>query len=116
METPKSRSYVSSSATSLLRSVSSVGLELSRRLWTSTPSQRPFRICNHDRSTRKGVTAGTLGQLINKALDALLITGAISLVLEEDGTVVDNEEFFEHLDDDTALMALQKDQRWHSPK
>ncbi|XP_078394351.1 lipid transferase CIDEB [Cetorhinus maximus] len=98
------------------RSVSSVGSELTRRLWTSTPPQRPFRICNHDRSSRKGVIAGTLAELMNKVLDALLITGAISLVLEEDGTAVDSEEFFEHLDDDTAFMVLQKGQRWQSPK
>ncbi|XP_078064535.1 lipid transferase CIDEB-like, partial [Mustelus asterias] len=97
-------------------SVSSVGLELSRKLWTSTLPPRPFRICNHDRSIRKGVTAGTLGELINKALDALLVTGVISLVLEEDGTMVDSDDFFEHLDDDTTLMALQKGQRWQSPK
>ncbi|XP_067870567.1 lipid transferase CIDEB-like [Heterodontus francisci] len=116
MEYSKARGYVSSSASSLIRSVSTVSLELTRRLWTSTPPQRPFRICKHDRSSRKGVTAGTLVELINKALDALLVTGAIGLVLEEDGTAVDSEEFFEHLDDDTTFMVLQKGQRWYPPK
>ncbi|XP_067836207.1 lipid transferase CIDEB-like [Heptranchias perlo] len=116
MEYTKARDYVSSSASSLIRSVSSVGSELTRRLLSSTPAQRPFRICNQDRSSRKGVTARTLGELINKAVDTLLITGVISLVLDEDGTAVDNEEFFQHLDDDTTFMVLEKGQRWISPK
>ncbi|XP_043538935.1 cell death activator CIDE-B-like [Chiloscyllium plagiosum] len=51
-----------------------------------------------------------------QALDVLLIAGAVSVVLDEDGTAVDSEEFFQHLDDDTAFMVLQKGQRWWAPK
>uniref|UniRef100_A0A2K5D147 Cell death inducing DFFA like effector a n=1 Tax=Aotus nancymaae TaxID=37293 RepID=A0A2K5D147_AOTNA len=57
---------------------------------------RPFRVSNHDRSSRRGVMASSLQELISKTLDALLITtGLVTLVLEEDGTVVDTEEFFQ---------------------
>lgn len=110
-----SRGYISS-ASSLIRSVTTASADLTRRWWSSEPAQRPFRVCNHDRSCRKGLTAGTLRDLVNKALDALLITGVVSMVLEEDGTTVDTEDFFNHLDDDTILMVLEKGQRWSSQK
>lgn len=34
------------------------------------------------------------------------------MVLEEDGTTVENEDFFQMLEDDTCLMALEPGQRW----
>jgi hypothetical protein len=33
-------------------------------------------------------------------------------VLEEDGTVVDTEEFFQTLGDNTHFMILEKGQKW----
>ncbi|XP_055487252.1 cell death activator CIDE-B [Leucoraja erinacea] len=103
-----------STATSLVRAVTSAGSELGRRCWGSAPAPRPFRVCNHDRSRRSGVTAGTLRELIGKAMDAVLVTGLVSLVLDEDGTLVDTEDFFRHLEDDTRLMVLEKGQSWRS--
>lgn len=48
-----------------------------------------------------------------QTLDALLITsGLVTLVLEEDGTVVDTEEFFQTLGDNTHFMILEKGQKW----
>lgn len=38
------------------------------------------------------------------------------LVLEEDGTTVENEDFFQLLEDDTCLMALESGQSWSSPR
>uniref|UniRef100_A0A670IJY2 Cell death inducing DFFA like effector a n=1 Tax=Podarcis muralis TaxID=64176 RepID=A0A670IJY2_PODMU len=74
---------------------------------------RPFRVCNHDRSSRRGVVASTLEELISKTLDTLMITaGLITLVLEEDGTVVDTEDFFQSLGDNTHFMVLEKGQKW----
>ncbi|XP_030041758.1 lipid transferase CIDEB [Microcaecilia unicolor] len=118
MEYSRAKEYVSHfSPVTLIRSVSSVSSELTKRVWSSSPPpQRPFRICNHDRTIRKGVTAGTLRELIAKAMDALLITGIVSLVLEEDGTLVDNEDFFDMIDDNTALMILETRQKWSSVK
>ncbi|XP_054848624.1 cell death activator CIDE-B [Eublepharis macularius] len=110
--------YVSSLAPSaLLRSVSNAGSGLTRRVWApSPPPQRPFRVCDHKRSIRKGLTAGTLNELLTKATETLLISGIVSLVLEEDGTVVESEEFFQALDDNSALMLLRKDQKWSPGK
>nr|XP_033778061.1 cell death activator CIDE-B [Geotrypetes seraphini] len=118
MEYSKAKEYASHfSPATLIRSVSSVSSEITKRVWSSSPPPpRPFRICNHDRTIRKGVTAGTLRELIAKAMDALLLTGIVSLVLEEDGTLVDNEDFFEMIDDNTALMILEKRQKWSSVK
>ncbi|KAG8450687.1 hypothetical protein GDO86_003096 [Hymenochirus boettgeri] len=102
---------------SLIRSVSSVGSEISRRVKTaSSPPQRPFRVCNHDRSVRKGVTAGSLRELIAKAMDALFLTGIVSLVLEDDGTQLDREEFFDMLEDGSVVMVLDKGQKWSPVK
>lgn len=39
----------------------------------------------------------------------------LTIVLEEDGTAVDSEDFFQLLEDDTCLMVLQQGQSW-SPK
>ncbi|XP_034262584.1 lipid transferase CIDEB [Pantherophis guttatus] len=98
---------------SLLKSVSNAGSEISRRVWTpSPPPQRPFRVCDHKRNIRKGLMASTLEDLLNKARETLLISGMVFLVLEEDGTLVETEEFFQILEDNTALMVLQKGQKW----
>ncbi|XP_053104731.1 cell death activator CIDE-A [Hemicordylus capensis] len=77
------------------------------------PVARPFHVCTHDRSNRRGVVASTLQELISKTLDALMITaGLITLVLEEDGTVVDTEDFFQSLEENTCLMVLKRGQKW----
>ncbi|XP_069470958.1 lipid transferase CIDEB [Ambystoma mexicanum] len=115
MEYLKAKEYLSPS--SLIRSVSSVGSEITKRVWTaSSPPQRPFRVCTQNRSTKKGVTAGTLRELMAKAMDALMISGLVSLVLDEDGTLVDSEEFFELVDDNTTFMLLEKGQKWTAVK
>ncbi|NWU47450.1 CIDEA protein, partial [Dromas ardeola] len=76
------------------------------------PAGRPFRVSNASRSSRKGIVASSLQELISKTLDAFLISGIVTLVLEEDGTVVDTEEFFKSLDDNTHFMVLEKGQKW----
>ncbi|NXV10862.1 CIDEA protein, partial [Cepphus grylle] len=76
------------------------------------PAGRPFRVSNASRSSRKGIVASSLQELISKILDAFLISGIVTLVLEEDGTVVDTEEFFQSLDDNTHFMVLEKGQKW----
>ncbi|KAL2790113.1 cell death activator CIDE-B isoform 2 [Daubentonia madagascariensis] len=52
----------------LLRSVSNISSEFGRRVWTSAPlPQRPFRICDHKRTIRKGLTAATRQELLDKS-------------------------------------------------
>lgn len=97
----------------LLRSVSNVSSEVGRRVWTpAPPPPRPFRVCDHKRTIRKGLTAATYQELLEKTLETLTLSREPSLVLEEDGTTVESEDFFQMLEDDTCLMALEPGQRW----
>ncbi|KAM4027908.1 lipid transferase CIDEA [Anomaloglossus baeobatrachus] len=103
------------SPTALLRSVTTAGSSLTRRVLFPPlpPQQRPFRVSNFDRSRRKGVVAGTLKQLLEKAVETLfIVTSVVTLVLEEDGTVVDTEEFFQSLEDNTQFLLLEGRQKW----
>ncbi|XP_037364757.1 cell death activator CIDE-A isoform X1 [Talpa occidentalis] len=101
-------------AGALLRPITSMGSKTKRALLTPLiHSPRPFRVSNHDRSSRRGVMANSLEELLSKTLEALVITtGLVTLVLEEDGTVVDTEEFFQTLGDNTHFMVLEKGQKW----
>ncbi|XP_056377518.1 lipid transferase CIDEA [Hyla sarda] len=99
----------------LIRSVTTVGSSLTRKVLFQPlpPPQRPFRVSNCDRSRRKGIVAGTLNELLEKAVETLFIsTTVITLVLEEDGTVVDTEEFFQSLEDNTQFVLLEGQQKW----
>ncbi|XP_046507339.1 cell death activator CIDE-B isoform X2 [Equus quagga] len=104
---PATMEYLSAlNPSGLLRSVSNMSSEFGRRVWTSAPPpQRPFRVCDHKRTTRKGLTAATRQELLDKALETLLLSGVLTLVLEEDGTAVESEDFFQLLEDDTCLMS-----------
>ncbi|XP_074432698.1 lipid transferase CIDEA isoform X1 [Larus michahellis] len=98
---------------SVVRSLVSVGAVTKQTLFPPLmPAGRPFRVSNASRSSRKGIVASSLQELISKTLDAFLISGIVILVLEEDGTVVDTEEFFQSLDDNTHFMVLEKGQKW----
>ncbi|XP_047649623.1 cell death activator CIDE-A isoform X3 [Phacochoerus africanus] len=104
-------------AGALLRPLTFMGLQTRKVLLTPLMHPaRPFRVSNHDRSSRRGVTASSLQELLSKTLDALVIASrVVTLVLEEDGTVVDTEEFFQMLGDNTHFMVLEKGQKW-TPK
>nr|XP_026649038.1 cell death activator CIDE-A isoform X1 [Zonotrichia albicollis] len=120
---------------SLLRSFismgASVGAVTKQTLFPPLmPAGRPFRVSNASRSSRKGIVASSLQELLSKVqqtlteahreiptLDAFVITaGIVTLVLEEDGTVVDTEEFFKSLDDNTHFMVLENGQKWTPTK
>ncbi|XP_061148052.1 lipid transferase CIDEC-like isoform X1 [Syngnathus typhle] len=73
---------------------------------------KPFRVTNADRSLKKGIMADALDDLMNKVSDSLNVLCASSLVLDEDGTGVDTEDFFTTLPDNTVLMVLEKGEKW----
>nr|XP_046237498.1 cell death activator CIDE-B [Scatophagus argus] len=88
---------------------------VTKRVWS--PPQRPFRVCCHNRETKKGITAGTLEELKERVCQALLLSlsaMSLSLVCEEDGTEVDSDEFLVTLPDNTMLMALEPGQTWRA--
>lgn len=80
------------------------------------PKARPCRVSTADRSVRKGIMAHSLKDLLHKVRDTLMLADKpFLLVLEEDGTTVETEEYFQALADDTVFMVLQKGQKWQPP-
>lgn len=47
-----------------------------------------------------------------QTMDAFSVSCVAGLVLDEDGTGVDTEDFFQTLKDSTVLMVLEKGQKW----
>jgi len=76
------------------------------------PRPKPFRVTNADRSVKKGIAADALEDLINKASESLGVPGLAGLALDEDGTCVDTEDFFQTLPENAVLMALEEGQKW----
>ncbi|XP_048828076.1 cell death activator CIDE-A [Brienomyrus brachyistius] len=101
---------------SLVRSVTSAGTSFTGHV-LAPPKPRPFRICTYSRCRRRGVVAASLDDLASKVVNIFLLTSELlTLVLEEDGTVVDTEAFFQSLPANTLLMVLEKGQRWTQSK
>uniref|UniRef100_A0A3B3TG87 Cell death inducing DFFA like effector c n=1 Tax=Paramormyrops kingsleyae TaxID=1676925 RepID=A0A3B3TG87_9TELE len=91
---------------------------MTQQLFTGLNSRpRPFRVANADRSLKKGIMADSLRDLLDKVNVLGLRSRAVfcSLVLDEDGTGVDTEEFFITLEDNAVLMILEKGQKWTPP-
>ncbi|KAF6736246.1 Cell death activator CIDE-3 [Oryzias melastigma] len=90
----------------------SVSTSMAHQLFSHVPRPKPFRVTNADRSVKKGMMADGLLDLLNKVSESLSSDGIVVLVLEEDGTGVDSEEFFQTLPENTVLMFLEKGQKW----
>uniref|UniRef100_A0A3Q3LPC1 Cell death inducing DFFA like effector a n=1 Tax=Mastacembelus armatus TaxID=205130 RepID=A0A3Q3LPC1_9TELE len=68
---------------------------------------RCFNVCTHNRRMRQDLMASSLEELLAQAARMFVLSCCLlTLVLEEDGTVVDSEEFFQSLPNNTALMVL----------
>lgn len=82
---------------------------------------KPFKITDVSRTNRKGVVATSLDDLTSKVVDKLQIkieseeNFKLTVVLEDDGTEVDDDEYFATLDPNTSLMILIGDQKWSPP-
>ncbi|XP_069466066.1 DNA fragmentation factor subunit alpha isoform X3 [Ambystoma mexicanum] len=61
---------------------------------------------------RHGMAAATLQDLQRKVLDLLPSPQTVTLVLEEDGTIVDDEDYFLCLPTNTKFVALGTNQTW----
>nr|XP_056715610.1 lipid transferase CIDEC-like [Euleptes europaea] len=102
---------------SLSRRVSAGSLSVTPKRWTMLPPHaRPYRVSNWDRTLRKGIMAESLRDLLEKVHLALPVVGTITLVLDEDGTIVDTEEYFQTLQESTVFLVLTKGQSWYPAK
>ncbi|KAK5598642.1 hypothetical protein CRENBAI_006611 [Crenichthys baileyi] len=101
----------------LKRSVSSVHTTISRHI---LPSSQPrcYKVCTHSRRRRRSLVASTLAELLEQAARVFMLSccNLLTLVLEEDGTVVDSEDFFQSLPSSTQLMVLDKGEMWSQSK
>ncbi|XP_008287408.1 cell death activator CIDE-B isoform X3 [Stegastes partitus] len=100
----------------LLRSVSSVHTTISRHILPSAQS-RCFKVCSSSRRRRRGLEAASLDELLEQAARVFMLScHFLTVVLEEDGTPVDSEEFFQSLPSNTPLMVLEKGEMWTQNK
>lgn len=84
----------------------------------NTQQGKPFKITDSTREIRKGIVASSLEDLTSKVVDKLSMTGGndgITVVLEMDGTEIDDEEYFATLEPHTSLMVLNGTQKWQLP-
>uniref|UniRef100_UPI0037E728B1 lipid transferase CIDEA n=1 Tax=Semicossyphus pulcher TaxID=241346 RepID=UPI0037E728B1 len=100
----------------LVRSVSTAHTTISRHILPSAPS-RSFEVCTHGGRRQHVLEASSVDQLLQQAVRVFMLTcHFLTLVLEEDGTEVDSEEFFQSLPSNTRLMVLEKGETWTQNK
>uniref|UniRef100_A0A673AFM5 Cell death inducing DFFA like effector c n=1 Tax=Sphaeramia orbicularis TaxID=375764 RepID=A0A673AFM5_9TELE len=98
---------------SLSKCVTAASSSMTQQLLSARPPrQKPFRVTNADRSVKKGIMAHTVEDLMNKVSNSLNVPCVSALVLDEDGTGVDTEDFFQTLPENAVLMVLEKGQKW----
>ncbi|XP_037612873.1 cell death activator CIDE-A [Sebastes umbrosus] len=100
----------------LVRSVSTVRTTISRHILSSA-QPRCFKVCTHSRRRRRSLVAPSLDELLEQAARVFALScHFLTLVLEDDGTLVDSEEFFQSLPNNTPLMVLEKGEMWMQNK
>lgn len=83
-----------------------MGFKIDVDLFLKPP--RPFRLTDSTKTLRKGVMSSCLDELLFQAKMKMNLDPQVkvSLVLEEDETEVDNEEFFQTLKDHAVLVVI----------
>ncbi|XP_071451239.1 DNA fragmentation factor subunit alpha-like [Hetaerina americana] len=77
----------------------------------------PYKVVDYRREKKKGVVASSLQELIFRGQEKLGLDNGeeVTVVLEQDGTEVDDEDYFATLERNTSLMLLSGQQRWLPP-
>eukprot|EP00058_Branchiostoma_floridae_P006229 XP_002591717.1 hypothetical protein BRAFLDRAFT_80812 [Branchiostoma floridae] len=75
---------------------------------------KAFRVWDGERKVKVGVVARSLHELKSKGRQHLNLPEEedLSIVLEEDGTVVADNEFFQFIPDQTVVQLLTEGQEW----
>ncbi|XP_047102218.1 DNA fragmentation factor subunit alpha-like [Schistocerca piceifrons] len=77
----------------------------------------PLKVVDLARECKKGVVASTLQELISRARGKLGVPDnvPVKIVLEQDGTEVDDDEYFSTVEKNTVVMLLKNDEKWLPP-
>ncbi|XP_044018597.1 TPR-containing protein DDB_G0280363 isoform X2 [Aphidius gifuensis] len=77
-------------------------------------SKRPFKIWDSWRNVRKGLVVSNFEELLHRGKEKLGVPSVenVSLVLESDGTQVEDGEYFKTLSNNTILLLLRHGERW----
>jgi len=77
-------------------------------------SRKPYKVMDRTRSVKKGVMAASLEEFVGRGKEKLgySTNTEVYAVLEEDGTEVDEDDYFQTLPNNTTLMLLYVGERW----
>ena len=77
-------------------------------------TQKPYKVMDRTRRVKKGVMASSLEDFALSSRRKLAYSEdrEVSVVLEEDGTEVDDDDYFQTLEPNTCLMLLYSGERW----
>ncbi|XP_076318746.1 uncharacterized protein LOC143229824 isoform X1 [Tachypleus tridentatus] len=88
-------------------------------MWNVYLEQRqfPYKVWSCHRETRKAVVAASLSDLRIKGGERLGYSNPseLKVVLESDGTEVEDENYFKTVDRDTIFILLRPDEQWFPP-
>ncbi|XP_066995850.1 uncharacterized protein Drep2 isoform X2 [Anabrus simplex] len=78
-------------------------------------AKRPFKIWDSWRNVRKGLVVSSFEELVARGKEKLgvLVAEPVRLVLESDGTQVEDGEYFRTLPNNTVLLLLRQGERWY---
>ncbi|XP_071805767.1 uncharacterized protein [Asterias amurensis] len=76
------------------------------------PKRKPLKICRVKERTRIGLAAATLEELRTKIQAKFPSPRDFKIVLEEDCTRIDDEDYFKTLPDNTVLMVVTEGEQW----
>ncbi|XP_077998208.1 DNA fragmentation factor subunit alpha-like [Glandiceps talaboti] len=79
-----------------------------------TTDGKPCKVWDSARDIRKSLIARNLKDLLHKGKTKLLFseTEEVTLVLEDDGTEVDEEDYFQLLPSNTIFLLLGRNEKW----
>ncbi|XP_013182053.1 PREDICTED: uncharacterized protein LOC106128289 isoform X2 [Papilio xuthus] len=77
--------------------------------------KRPFKIWDSSRNVRKGLVVTSFEELIHRGKEKLSVAASepVRLVLESDGTQVEDGEYWRTLPPHTVLLLLRAGERWY---
>ncbi|XP_034839991.1 uncharacterized protein Drep2 isoform X1 [Maniola hyperantus] len=77
--------------------------------------KRPFKIWDSSRNVRKGLVVTSFEELIHRGKEKLSVAASepVRLVLESDGTQVEDGDYWRTLPPNTVLLLLRQGERWY---